>query len=190
MTHPTDPASHRTRALHALTGLALGDVLAENFADHHDFDRGYGPAMNRPLRKIHQGSPWRQEAESLFDGKGSWGNGAAMRAAPLGAWHATNPTEAARQAARRAEVTHTHPAAIAGAMAIAVARARLALFPSRVPDCSARARARGPGCGPRAQLPAAPAPPPTPADRSPGPFRFPDFSHDRVMSPRGASSRA
>ncbi|WP_035847768.1 ADP-ribosylglycohydrolase family protein [Kitasatospora azatica] len=101
------------------------DELAESFAQHHDFDRGYGPAMNRMLRLVRQreGGGWRKLAGELFDGQGSWGNGAAMRVAPLGAWFAVDPAETARQAARSAEVTHTHPEAVAGAVAVALAAA-------------------------------------------------------------------
>ena len=99
------------------------DRLAASFATHHDFDRGYGPAANRLLRLIREGGSWRQLAADLFDGKGSWGNGAAMRVAPLGAWFADDLDEAARQAALSAEVTHTHPDGVAGAIAVAVAAA-------------------------------------------------------------------
>ncbi len=100
------------------------DELARSFAQHHDFDRGYGPAMNRMLRLVRQGGNWRELAAGLFDGQGSWGNGAAMRVAPLGARYPNDPARAARQAALSAEVTHTHPEAIAGAVAVAVAASR------------------------------------------------------------------
>jgi ADP-ribosylglycohydrolase len=99
------------------------DMLAASFAARHDFDRGYGPSMNRLLRLIREGGSWRDLATGLFDGQGSWGNGAAMRVAPLGAWFADDLTEAARQAALSAEVTHAHPEGIAGAVAVAVAAA-------------------------------------------------------------------
>jgi ADP-ribosylglycohydrolase len=99
------------------------DELAASFADHHDFDRGYGPGMNRLLRLIREGGDWRELAVDLFDGQGSWGNGAAMRVAPVGAWFADDPAEAARQAALSAEVTHAHPEGVAGAIAVAVAAA-------------------------------------------------------------------
>ncbi|WP_433332596.1 ADP-ribosylglycohydrolase family protein [Spirillospora sp. CA-294931] len=99
------------------------DALAASFAEHHDFDRGYGPSTNRLLRLIRQGGDWRVLAREAFDGQGSWGNGAAMRVAPLGAWFAGDPAEAARQAALSAEVTHPHPEAVAGAIAVAVATA-------------------------------------------------------------------
>ncbi|WP_131735583.1 ADP-ribosylglycohydrolase family protein [Actinomadura roseirufa] len=97
------------------------DALASSFAEHHDFDRGYGPSTGRLLRLVREGGDWRVLAKEPFDGLGSWGNGAAMRVAPLGAWFAGDPAEAARQAALSAEVTHPHPEGIAGAVAIAVA---------------------------------------------------------------------
>ncbi|AXI81660.1 ADP-ribosylglycohydrolase family protein [Peterkaempfera bronchialis] len=105
--------------------------LARSFARRHDFDRGYGPAMNRLLRQVREGGSWRDLAAGLFDGQGSFGNGSAMRVAPLGAWFAVDLEEAAWQAARSAEVTHTHPEAVAGAVAVAVAAA-----------CAARSRGR------------------------------------------------
>ena len=102
------------------------DALAASFASRHDFDRGYGPATGRMLRLVRDGGDWRALAAGLFDGTGSWGNGAAMRVAPLGAFFAGDPAEAARQAALSAMVTHTHPEAVAGAIAVAVAAAHAA----------------------------------------------------------------
>ncbi|GAA1659381.1 ADP-ribosylglycohydrolase family protein [Fodinicola feengrottensis] len=99
------------------------DSLAESFASHHDFDRGYGPAMNRMLRLVRAGQDWRTLAAELFEGQGSWGNGAAMRVAPLGAWFADDLSKVAEQAALSAAVTHTHPDGIAAAIAVAVATA-------------------------------------------------------------------
>ncbi|GAB2933586.1 ADP-ribosylglycohydrolase family protein [Nonomuraea fastidiosa] len=105
------------------------DELAASFAARHDFDRGYGPSTNRMLRLVREGGDWRELSAGLFDGKGSWGNGAAMRVAPLGAWFAGDAAEAARQAELSARVTHTHPEAVAGAVAVAVAAAVTAADP-------------------------------------------------------------
>ncbi|PSK98935.1 ADP-ribosylglycohydrolase [Murinocardiopsis flavida] len=99
------------------------DALAASFAAHHDFDRGYGPATTRMLRQVREGGDWRDLAARLFEGRGSFGNGAAMRVAPLGAWFSTDTAVAAEQAARSATITHTHPEAVAGAVAVAVAAA-------------------------------------------------------------------
>lgn len=97
------------------------ETLVRSFAERHDFDRGYGPAMNRLLRLVREGEPWQSLAAGLFDGQGSWGNGAAMRVAPLGAWFSFDPGRVAGQATLSAEVTHTHPEAVAGAIAVALA---------------------------------------------------------------------
>ncbi len=99
------------------------DALAASFAERYDSARKYGTAMNRLLRQVREGGAWRELAGGLFGGQGSWGNGAAMRVAPLGGWFAEDPGEAARQAMVSAAVTHTHPEAVAGAVAVAVAAA-------------------------------------------------------------------
>lgn len=99
------------------------DALAASFAHHHDFDRGYGPAVNRMLRLIREGEDWRTLAAELFNGQGSWGNGAAMRIAPLGAWYADDPEQATHQAEISAYTTHQHREAVCGAMAVAAAAA-------------------------------------------------------------------
>ncbi|MET9145544.1 ADP-ribosylglycohydrolase family protein [Streptomyces sp. NPDC004042] len=108
------------------------DALAESFARHHDFDRGYGPAVNRLLRLVREGGDWRELASSLFNGQGSWGNGAAMRIAPLGAWYADDPEQATHQAEISAYPTHQHREAVVGAMAVAAAAA-LAAAPGGPP---------------------------------------------------------
>ncbi|MFJ7945284.1 ADP-ribosylglycohydrolase family protein [Streptomyces sp. NPDC096354] len=108
------------------------DALAHSFADHHDFDRGYGPAVNRLLRLVREGSDWRELASALFQGQGSWGNGSAMRIAPLGAWYADDPEQATHQAEISSYTTHQHREAVVGAMAVAAA-ASLAAAPDGPP---------------------------------------------------------
>lgn len=99
------------------------EALAQSFAERYDFQRGYGPAMHRLLGRIRAGEPWRACAYSLFDGQGSYGNGSAMRIAPLGAYFADDLDVLVAQARLAAEVTHTHPEALAGAVAVAAAAA-------------------------------------------------------------------
>ncbi|MBT2407344.1 MULTISPECIES: ADP-ribosylglycohydrolase family protein [unclassified Streptomyces] len=111
------------------------DALAASFAHHHDFDRGYGPAVNRMLRLVREGEDWRTLAAELFNGQGSWGNGAAMRIAPLGAWYADDPEQATHQAEISAYTTHQHREAVCGAMAVAAATA-LAAAPAGPPKAS------------------------------------------------------
>ena len=93
------------------------DLLAEVFAERCEPNRGYGVGAFTILHDIRKGVPWRAAAQSVFDGQGSAGNGAAMRVAPVGAYHPDNPQRAAEHAARSAEVTHAHPEGVAGAIA-------------------------------------------------------------------------
>ena len=99
------------------------DELALDFAARYDYDRAYGPSMHRVLARIGNGEPWRAVATGGFEGQGSWGNGAAMRVAPLGAFFADDLAAAKEQAARSAEITHAHPEGVAGAVAVALASA-------------------------------------------------------------------
>ncbi len=102
------------------------DALAVLFADRCEPYRGYSGGTVTALHRIRDGEPWAEVAGGLYDGRGSWGNGAAMRVAPLGAYFAGRPDRAAEQAALSAEVTHRHPEAIVGAMAVAVAASHAA----------------------------------------------------------------
>ncbi|MFJ8669563.1 ADP-ribosylglycohydrolase family protein [Streptomyces sp. NPDC093600] len=108
------------------------DALAQSFAEHHGVDRGYGATVDRMLRLVREGGDWRELASALFKGQGSWGNGAAMRIAPLGAWYADDPEQATHQAEISAYTTHQHREAVVGAMAVAAAAA-LAADPAGPP---------------------------------------------------------
>jgi ADP-ribosylglycohydrolase len=106
-------------------GTIEQDQLATGFARRFGINpyRGYGSGAIEVLQAIEAGQPWRNAAGGLFDGQGSLGNGAAMRAAPVGAYFAGDFTDVALQARRSAEITHAHPDGIAGGIAIAVAAA-------------------------------------------------------------------
>lgn len=124
-------------AVLATRGAIDQDALMRSFAEHHDAARGYGRTGGRLLRLVRQeGADWREAAARLFNGQGSWGNGAAMRIAPLGAWYADDPEQAVRQAGSSARTTHSHPEAVAGAMAVAAA-ASLAAEPDAAADPAA-----------------------------------------------------
>ena len=99
------------------------DALAQSFAERYDRMRGYGATMHRLLWEIKCGENWAERAQSLFAGQGSFGNGAAMRVAPVGAFFADDLAVVVEQASRSAVVTHTHEEAIAGAIAVAIAAA-------------------------------------------------------------------
>ncbi|MDQ1453810.1 MAG: hypothetical protein QOK38_3676 [Acidobacteriaceae bacterium] len=99
--------------------------LAESFARHYDPERGYGHAMNALLMRLNTigSANWFEEAQELFEGEGSFGNGAAMRVAPVGAYFAHDLSQVAKHAALSAVATHCHAEGIAGAVAVAIAAA-------------------------------------------------------------------
>lgn len=104
-------------------GAVAQDELARSLAEHYDYERAYGPSMHRVLARIREGEGWRRVTNDTFEGQGSYGNGAAMRAAPLGAFFADDLSAVSEQAALSAQVTHAHPEGIAGAVAVALAAA-------------------------------------------------------------------
>jgi ADP-ribosylglycohydrolase len=99
------------------------DDLADSFATHFESGRGYGPGMLRLLPQLQRGRSWQSAAKDLFGGQGSFGNGSAMRVAPLGAYFADDLGLTVEHARRAAEVTHAHHEGAAGAIAVAVASA-------------------------------------------------------------------
>ncbi|WP_019008025.1 ADP-ribosylglycohydrolase family protein [Deinococcus aquatilis] len=97
--------------------------LARRFAQHFDPSRGYGPSMQRALRQMQEGAHWQMVVREAFEGQGSYGNGSAMRAGPIGAYFAPDLDRVVEQARLSSLVTHSHPEAVAGAIAVAVAAA-------------------------------------------------------------------
>lgn len=108
------------------------DLLAQRFAENYEINpnRGYGGMAHRILLSIGQGMDWREVAPAVFDGSGSYGNGGAMRVAPLGGYFADASEESSEEsvierliheARHSAEVTHSHIEGQAGAIAVALA---------------------------------------------------------------------
>ncbi len=139
--HPEDIAKRRTDvapwkwsddtemalsicAILSLHGKIDQDALAKSFLENFDSSRGYGPAMVYDyFYKLQKGMSWEKAAGSLFEGQGSFGNGAAMRVAPLGTYFFDDLPRVVEEATRSAEVTHSHSEGIAGAVAVAIAAA-------------------------------------------------------------------
>src|SRR4051812_1291806 len=101
------------------------DALASSFVRRfqQEPNRGYGAGAHGLLSRVALGASWREEATGMFKGKGSFGNGAAMRAAPIGAFFADDLERVRAEALRSAEPTHAHPDGAAGAVAVSVAAA-------------------------------------------------------------------
>jgi poly(ADP-ribose) glycohydrolase ARH3 len=101
------------------------DALVAYFLAAYEDHRGYGAGMRRLVAHWRDGMPWGPAATSVFP-DGSFGNGAAMRVAPVGArWR--NDADVRDDAVRRsAIVTHAHPVGIDGAVVQAEAVAAAA----------------------------------------------------------------
>ena len=99
------------------------DRLAAAFASRYAAAprRGYGGGAHQLLGELALGARWDRAARALFDGQGSFGNGGAMRAGPVGAYFADDVEATIAQARASAEVTHAHPEGQAGAIAVALA---------------------------------------------------------------------
>jgi len=69
-----------------------GEHMTHTFIRNYGAEpwRGYGPGPPRIFRMIEAGEPWDRAAGKLYEG-GSFGNGSAMRIAPVGLLYSTNP---------------------------------------------------------------------------------------------------
>ncbi len=94
--------------------------LCRAFADNYHPERGYGQGARHVIEAMATGKDYRALAASIFPG-GSFGNGAAMRVAPVGLLFADAPDELWEQARLSALPTHTHPLGIEGAQLLAYA---------------------------------------------------------------------
>ncbi len=103
-------------------GRIDADELAKKFAYRFSKEphRGYGRGAARLLRAIADGASWKEVAPQIFPG-GSFGNGAAMRVAPLGAYFKDDFARLVQEARKSAMVTHYHPEGQAGAVTVALA---------------------------------------------------------------------
>ncbi|MGY1827590.1 ADP-ribosylglycohydrolase family protein [Blastococcus sp. SYSU DS0541] len=111
------------QAAEPVTGAEVDeDRLAVAFARTWQAEpwRGYGANPPRIFEAVLAGSDWRTEARRSFGGRGSLGNGGAMRAAPAGALPG-GLTRVGAAARRSAAITHAHPVGQDGAAIVAVA---------------------------------------------------------------------
>jgi poly(ADP-ribose) glycohydrolase ARH3 len=101
----------------------LGDTFRANYRDEPW--RGYASGPPTVFSKVERhGIPYSEAARTLYGGEGSFGNGAAMRIAPLGLlFHEASDLYPIAELS--AAVTHAHPVGIDGAavQARAVAQA-------------------------------------------------------------------
>ncbi len=98
--------------------------LASRFAENYEPHRGYGAGAHAVIRALVQGVPYDKAATIVFP-DGSFGNGAAMRVAPVGLFYHQDGYVLRLAAELSARVTHVHPLGVEGAVlqALAVATA-------------------------------------------------------------------
>lgn len=96
------------------------EVLCRAFVTNYVPTRGYGRGARAVLEAMEEGRNYRQVAEQHFPG-GSFGNGAAMRVAPIGLLFRNDRQRLWGQARLSALPTHLHPLGIEGAQLLALA---------------------------------------------------------------------
>jgi len=113
-----------------------GEHMAHVFMRNYECEpwRGYGPGPPNVFRMIRIGEPWDKASEKLYHG-GSYGNGSAMRIAPIGVFYHDDLTMLREVARRSSQITHSHELGKTGAalQAYAVALA-VSLDPSETFD--------------------------------------------------------
>ena len=102
-------------------GLDITD-MAKRFVDENTNEpwRGYGQSVGEVFRKLSKTNFASEEivfkpAAEQFDGSGSYGNGAAMRAHPVGLF-GKNQTEVEEIATRQARLTHSNDEGVVGSI--------------------------------------------------------------------------
>ena len=118
----TDDAQMSIAVAEALLAAGRADEreLRDAFVANYDPNRGYGAGARQIIQAMRDGGDWHTLAATIFPG-GSLGNGAAMRAAPVGLLFHDDLDRVATEAAAQARLTHLHPIGIEGAQLIALA---------------------------------------------------------------------
>jgi poly(ADP-ribose) glycohydrolase ARH3 len=96
------------------------DRLVARILERYEDGRGYGPGMRRLVGLWREGRDHREAVTAIFP-DGSFGNGAAMRVAPIGLLWAHDLDQLLASARRSAAVTHAHAIGIDGAVVQACA---------------------------------------------------------------------
>jgi len=91
-----------------------GEYTAKLFAKHYDPGKGYGASTASVLQKIKDGAAWDAPAKEVMDGQGSYGNGAAMRVAPVALCCHHDQYLLRKIAEDSSRITHTHELGVEG----------------------------------------------------------------------------
>jgi poly(ADP-ribose) glycohydrolase ARH3 len=114
-THMTIGVAESLIAARGFDGAHMAKTFARNY--HQEPWRGYGPGPPQVFRLLEEGAAWDQAGRAMFGGAGSFGNGAAMRATPVGLAFHSDATTTAYVAGQSALITHAHELGMDGAVA-------------------------------------------------------------------------
>ena len=86
-----------------------GEHMSHRFIENYSHEpfRGYGPGPPQIFRMIKGGEAWDKAAGKLYGG-GSYGNGSAMRIAPVGVFYYDDPLKLKEIAHKSSQITHAH----------------------------------------------------------------------------------
>ncbi|MFW6102232.1 MAG: ADP-ribosylglycohydrolase family protein [Chloroflexota bacterium] len=86
-----------------------GEHMAQTFTKNYEAEpwRGYGPGPPRIFGMIRGGEAWDSAANRLYRG-GSFGNGSAMRVAPVGLLYSRDLEKLRKIAYQSSSITHSH----------------------------------------------------------------------------------
>ncbi len=118
-TDDTQLTIHTAKALIQGNGFNTDNFIREYVLWLEDPPIGPGYGCISSIRKLKYGIPWEQASSN------SGGNGTAMRIAPIGLFYCKDLNELKKSAIKSSIITHSHPAASAGAIVIARAIAYL-----------------------------------------------------------------
>lgn len=90
----------------------MADVFVKNY--YSEPWRGYGPGPPRIFEMIKSGLNRKEVSEKMYPG-GSYGNGSAMRIAPIGLFYYDDPGKLREIAYESSRITHTHVLGMEGA---------------------------------------------------------------------------
>jgi len=95
-----------------------GEHMASVFVKNYEAEpwRGYGPGPPKIFKMIKAGKKWNEKLDQRLYPKGSFGNGAAMRVAPIGLFYYDNFPLLKEVATYSSIITHSHPLGIEGAI--------------------------------------------------------------------------
>jgi poly(ADP-ribose) glycohydrolase ARH3 len=95
-----------------------GSHMAQTFIKNYEREpwRGYASGPPQIFKWIKSGVAWNEASKRLFGGSGSYGNGAAMRVAPVGLFYHDDLEQLRAVAYGQSQITHSHELGMEGAL--------------------------------------------------------------------------